>query len=313
MKNQYVQMLQEGDFLNDYFVATRKDLRNRQNGGKFLGMVFQDKTGDIGGVLWNNAIETAKLFEVGDVVSVRGKIQNYQGRLQVVVEQVLPLREGDYNAADLVAEAEDTAADWDNLLALLRSVKDPWLLKLLAAFINDEDFVARFRKAAAAKKWHHEYRGGLVRHCWEMGQIAETVCNIYPEINRDLLLTAVLLHDAGKVDEMTHDLVVDYTTAGKLIGHLQIGCDLVQEKIRGIEGFPETLRLELFHCILSHHGELENGSPMLPKTIEAIVLHHIDNLDAQAAAFKRIIREARANGQEWSDYQPLIARVIWAK
>ena len=313
MKSQYVHTLKEGDYVNDYFVATRKDLRNRQTGGKFLGMVFQDKTGDIGGVMWNNAIEIARVFEVGDVVSVRGRVQSYQGRLQIQVDQVLPLREGDFNSADLVAVNEDSEDNWEKFLAVLNSIKDPWLSKLRDLLLEDTAFIEEFRHAAAAKKWHHEYRGGLVRHCHEMATIAETMCVLYPDLNRDLLLLSVFLHDAGKVDEMTHDLVVDYTTAGKLIGHLQIGCDLVQEKMRLIEGFPEKLRLEILHCILSHHGELVNGSPMVPKTLEAIVLHHIDNLDAQAAAFTRIIREARANGQEWSEYQPLIERVVWAK
>ena len=146
-----------------------------------------------------------------------------------------------------------------------------------------------------------------------MARLAETTCELYPEIDRDLLLAGVLLHDIGKISEMSHELFVDYTNAGKLLGHLQIGADMAQEKMSAIDGFPEELRLQLLHFILSHHGELENGSPVLPKTIEAIVLHHIDNLDAQAAAFSRVIRETREKGQEWSDYLPLISRVIWTK
>mgnify|MGYP000396417355 FL=1 len=313
MKNQYVNKLQEGDFVNDYFVAVRKDLRPRQNGGKFLGMVFKDKTGDIGGVLWNNAVEVAKLFEVGDVVNVRGKVNTYQGRLQIQVDQVLPLRDTEYDAEDLISKAEDTTADLKALRKVLDSLKNTWLQELIKRFWADEDFMSQFKAAAAAKKWHHEYRGGLVRHCLEMARLAEAVCAVFPQLDRDLLLTGVFVHDIGKVAEMSHDLFVDYTNAGKLIGHLQIGCDMVQGKINLIEGFPETLRFQLLHMILSHHGEFQNGSPVLPKTLEAIVLHHIDNLDAQAAAFLRIIQEARDNGQEWSDYQPLIDRIIWAK
>lgn len=313
MKNQYVNRLQEGDFVNDYFVAVRKDLRPRQNGGKFLGMVFKDKTGDIGGVLWNNASEVAKLFEVGDVVNVRGKVNTYQGRLQIQVDQVLPLRDTEYDAADLISKAEDTTADLKALRDLMDSLKNTWLQELMKRFWEDEDFVSQFKTAAAAKKWHHEYRGGLVRHCLEMARLAEAVCTVFPQLDRDLLLTGVFVHDIGKIAEMSHDLFVDYTNAGKLIGHLQIGCDMVQAKINLIEGFPETLRFQLLHMILSHHGEFQNGSPVLPKTLEAIVLHHIDNLDAQTTAFLRIIQETRDNGQEWSDYQPLIDRIIWAK
>lgn len=313
MKNQYVNALQEGDYVNDYFVATRKDLRPKQSGGKFLGMVFQDRSGDIGGVMWNNAADVARLFEVGDVVNVRGRVSTYQNRLQIQVEQVLPLREGEFTADDLVSSSGNAKEDWSKLKALLETIQDPWLSKLNALFFADDEFIARFSQAAAGKKWHHEYRGGLVRHVYEMARIAMTVCELYPELDRDMLLTGVFLHDAGKIDEMTHGLAVDYTTAGKLIGHLQIGGDILQEKIRQIPNFPEKHRLQLLHMVLSHHGEYQNGAPILPKTLEAIVLHHIDNLDAQTAAITRVIRETRDRQQEWSEFLPLIDRVIWTK
>ncbi len=313
MKNQYVNTLQEGDHVNDYFVAARKDLRVKQDGGKFLGMVFKDKTGEIGAVMWNKAADTAKLFEVGDVVHVRALVSSYQGRLQLRVEQVLPLKEADYSIDDLVNKPDDAKDVQKAFSTILDSVKDPYCKALIDAFWSDETFQKVFVRATAAKKWHHEYSGGLLYHCYEMACIAEPLCALYPEINRDLLITAILLHDVGKLDEMNHDLAVEYTDAGKLLGHLHIGAEMVQRKIFAIPEFPERLRLELLHCILSHHGELINGSPVVPKTIEAIVLHHIDNLDAQTAAFSRIIRETREKGAEWSEYLPLIDRVVWAK
>ncbi len=313
MKRQYVNTLQEGDSVRDYFVATRKDLRAKQDGGKFLGMVFRDKTGEIGGILWNNATDTARLFEVGSVVQVVGKVTSYQGRLQLRVEQVTPLRDCDYSRADLVDMPENAAGALEELRNLLSVVKQPHMRRLIDAFWEDAAFLEAFGAAAAAKKWHHEFRGGLVRHCCEMARIALTMCELYPEMDQDILLTAVLLHDLGKIYEMSHDLHVDYTDAGKLVGHLQIGADMAQEKMRAIDGFPEPIRLHLVHCILSHHGSLENGSPVLPKSLEAVVLHHIDNLDAQASAVSRIIRETREKGQDWSEYVTLIDRVIWAK
>ncbi|MBI2431314.1 MAG: HD domain-containing protein [Candidatus Hydrogenedentes bacterium] len=313
MKNQFVSSLQEGDFVNDYFVAVRKDLRFRQTGGPFLGMVFKDRTGDMGGIMWNNAADVAKLFELGDVVNVRGRVSTYQNRLQIQVEQVLPLRETEYRLEDLILTASDPKEDLARLRALLDTVKNTWLQQLLQLFWQDTAFMQQFIAAVAAKKWHHEYRGGLARHCYEMARLAETMCELYPELDRDVLLTSVFLHDLGKLQEMTHDLAVDYTNEGKLLGHLQIGCDLAQVKMCQIPNFPNNLRLELLHCILSHHGELLNGSPVVPKTLEAIVLHHIDNLDAQAAAFSRIIRETREKKQEWSEFLPLIDRVIWTK
>jgi 3'-5' exoribonuclease len=313
MKRQFVQALQEGDTVNDYFVAVRKDLRSQQNGGKFLGMVFKDKSGEIGGILWNNAEGVARLFEVGDVVNVRGTINSYQDRLQVRVEQVLPLRDEEFDPEDLVFVPEDTGEVEQKFLAIMDTVQNEWLAQLIERFRNDGPFMERFRAAAAGKKWHHAFRGGLMLHCYEMARLAETMSELFPAMDRDLLLAAVFVHDIGKLDEMTQDLCVEYTTAGKLIGHLAIGANMVQRQIDAIEGFPETLRLQVLHCVLSHHGELINGSPVVPKTLEATVLYHIDNLDAQASAIDRIVAETAERGQAWSDYIPTIERPIWTK
>ena len=313
MKNQYVNTLQEGDIVNDVFVATRNDLRTKQDGGKFLGMVFKDRTGDIGGIMWNNAAEVSRQFSVGDVVSVKAKVNNYQGRLQLQVERVLPLRDGEYDVSDLVYTPENSEEDLKGVRAILDTVENTWIKQLLDAFWSDADFVARFTSAAAAKKWHHEYRGGLVRHTFEMCRIAETMCELYPNIDRDVLLAGVFLHDLGKLAEMSHDLCVEYTTTGRLLGHVQMGADRATEKMNAILDFPENLRLQILHCILSHHGELQYASPVVPKTLEAIVLHHIDNLDAQAAAYTRIVQQTKDKGQAWSDYMPLIDRMIWTK
>ncbi len=313
MKRQFVETLQEGDRINDYFLAVRKDVREQRNGGKFLGMVFKDKTGEIGGILWNNAASVAKLFELGDVVNVQGAVTSYQGRLQIRVDQVLPLREEEYDINDLsyVPEALDkTVAEF---VGIMRTVTNEWLAKLVDVFLSDEAFMASFSEAAAGKKWHHAYTGGLAQHCLELARLADALCTVFHNIDRDMLLTGVLVHDIGKIAEMSHGIFVDYTTPGKLLGHLAIGAEMVQERIRGIEGFPETLRLQVLHCVLSHHGELVNGSPVVPKTVEAMALHHLDNLGAQVDAFSRIADEARVRGQDWSEYIGLIDRPIWTK
>lgn len=313
MKKQFVESLQEGDVVNDYFVAVRRDLRDTQSGGKFLGMVFKDRTGEIGAVLWNNAVSVAALFEVGDVVNVRGSISSYQGRLQVRVDRVLPLKANEYDEADLVHVPPGAGEALGQLCEILDTFEDPWLTRLTQAFRDDEDFMTRFGAAAAGKKWHHASRGGLARHCYEMARIAETVCELYPNMDRDMLLTGVFLHDVGKLDEMSHDLFVEYTTAGKLIGHLQIGTDMVGRKIAAIDGFPEHIRLQVLHLILSHHGEQRLGSPVVPKTLEAMALFHIDNLDAQADALTRIVGTTKQRNEKWSEYIALIDRQIWTK
>ncbi len=313
MKRQYVETLQEGDTVNDYFVATRKDLRDQQKGGKFLGMVFKDKTGEIGGILWNNAASVARLFEIGDVVNVRGSITSYQDRLQIRVDQVLPMREEEYNLEDLVFTPEDTTSVLAEFQSILGNVQNEWLRKLMDAFFADQEFVKKFSGAAAGKKWHHAYRGGLVQHCTEIARLAMAACEIFPQVDRDVLLTGVLVHDIGKIEELSQEMFVDYTTPGKLLGHLAIGTEMVQRKIDAISGFPETLRLQVLHCVLSHHGEIVNGSPVVPKTLEALVLYHLDNLDAQTDAFTRLVAETRDKGQAWSEYIGMIDRQVWSK
>ncbi|MGI6458869.1 MAG: 3'-5' exoribonuclease YhaM family protein [Candidatus Hydrogenedentales bacterium] len=313
MKRQFVETLQEGDRINDYFLAVRKDLRDQRNGGKFLGLVFKDKTGEIGGILWNNATAVAKLFDLGDVVNVQGTVTSYQGRLQIRVDQVLPLRTGEFDLADLAYVPETLDKTLAEFTEIMRTVKNEWLARLINSFLDDEAFMGAFAEAAAGKKWHHAYTGGLAQHCLELAKLADAVCTIFPGVDRDILLTGILVHDIGKIEEMSHGMYVDYTTPGKLLGHLVIGADMVQERIRAIEGFPESLRLQVLHCILAHHGELVNGSPIVPKTVEAMVLHQIDNLGAQVDAFLRIVEETKLRGQDWSDYIGLIERPIWTK
>lgn len=313
MKTQFVASLQEGDAVNDYFVATRKDLRDTAKGSKFLGMVFKDKSGEVGGILWHNAEAVSKLFELGDVVNVRGTVATYQERLQVRVEQVLPLKDEEYNPADLVFVPENSGEVVEKFRAVYGTLGDPWLNQLCAAFLSDESFMEGFRSASAGKKWHHAYPGGLVQHCYEMARIADTVCELFPNVNRDLLLTGVFVHDIGKIKEMRHDLFIDYTTVGKLVGHIQLGWDMVRDKIEQIEGFPKALKMEVAHLVLSHHGELEQGSPVVPKTVEAIALFLIDNLDAQTDAFTRVAAETEEQGREWSDYIGMVGRQIWSK
>ncbi|MCP4642122.1 MAG: HDIG domain-containing protein, partial [bacterium] len=230
-KRQYVEALQEGDYVDDYFVAIRKDLREQQKGGKFLGMVFKDRTGEIGGILWTNAVAVARQFELGDVVNVRGNITSYQDRLQVRVEQVLPLREDEYSIDGLVFVPEDATNTFDQFCGMLDSVSNEWLSKLVTSFLEDEVFVDRFKAAAAGKKWHHANHGGLVLHCYEMAKLAQATAEVYPNVDLDLLLTAILLHDCGKLVELTQGLFVEYTDEGKLLGHLAIGAQMVQDRI----------------------------------------------------------------------------------
>ena len=242
---------------------------------------------------------------------MRGTVCSYQERTQIRVEQVLPLRAGEFDVADLVFVPENTTIVLDKFRAIMNTIKNEHIAQLVQSFLTDDSFMSRFSLAAAGKRWHHSFRGGLVQHCYEVARIAETMCDLIPQINRDLLLAGVFMHDIGKLIEMNHDLLVDYTTPGRLLGHIYIGAGMVQRKMDGVPNFPEHLRVQILHMILSHHGELVNGAPVLPKTLEAVVLYHCDNLDAQANAFERVINETKEKGQEWSEYFPTIDRQIW--
>lgn len=313
MKRQFVDMLQEGDVVNDYFVAVRKDLRDTQSGNKFLGCVFKDRTGEIGGMVWNNATGMAGQFELGQVVNVKATVTTYRDRLQLRVDQVLPLRDGEYDKADLVQVPDNLREVLDDFWALLDTVQNPWLKQLVQAFQQDGEFVDAFTGAAAGKGWHHAYRGGLAQHCLELARLSDAVCTVYPQLNRDIMLLGVLVHDIGKIEEMSQGLYIDYTTAGKLVGHIAQGVSIVERKIGTIPNFPDDLRLHLLHIVVSHHGEYAHGATVLPKTPEAIAFSKLDDLSAQVDAFTRVIEETHAKGEEWSQFLPLIDRQIHAK
>ncbi|MGC8845104.1 MAG: 3'-5' exoribonuclease YhaM family protein [Candidatus Hydrogenedens sp.] len=307
MKNQYISDLYEGNEVNDYFILTTKSIREQPSGDRFLGFVVRDKTGEMSGVLWDKPEETARRIEVGDIVVVKGTIKSYKDKLQIHATSIIPLGKEQYAKEDLILPEETNTKYLTELWAILDSIKNPWLKKLLQSIRNDTQLINTMQSIPAAKKWHHEIRGGLLRHCYELIKIASAVCELYPNVNKDLLITACFLHDIGKVHELTDNpMLIDYTDAGKLLGHLVIGAILISDKIQTIEGFPEDLRLHLLHCILAHHGELEKGSPVVPKTLEAMILHYLDNLDAQTYALTRIEKETLKKGDKWSEFINLI-------
>lgn len=314
MKYQYIADLHEGDQINDYFLLIRKDLREYPSGEKFLGFVLQDKTGEIGGILRENPIDVSQKLSVGDVVVVKGTVKLYKEQLQIQATTITTLSSEHYSIEDLLIPQEPIEKYQKEFWEILDSISNKWLKKLIEKIRSDSEIIQEFMKIPAAKKWHHNLRGGLLRHCYEMMKIAEVICQLYPNINRDLLITLCFLHDLGKIEELSiSNAFTEYTDSGKLIGHLVQGAILVEKKIDEIEGFPEDLRLQIVHGILSHHGDTEKGSPVVPKTLEAIVLHHIDFLDSQTNAISRIEKDTLGKGERWSEYLPLLSRQIWAK
>jgi 3'-5' exoribonuclease len=297
--------------IDDLFAVASKNLREYAR-GSFLSLTLADRSGTLPAVLWEDAEAMDRSLKPGDIVRVSGAVQSYNGAPQVKIDRIGFVDPGTVDLSDFRASLENPAEVEAKLRGLLSSVANPWLRKLIVAFLDDEAFLARFREAPAAKNWHHGFHGGLLLHTTELVELASVVAPLFPDADRDLLLTAAFLHDLGKIHELEGDLAIDYSTIGRLVGHIVLGNQMALDRMRDIEGFPPDLRMQLQHLILSHQGELAFASPVVPKTLEAILLHHMDDLNAQANAFRRVIRETRARESEWSDYQRIIERQIWA-
>jgi 3'-5' exoribonuclease len=300
MKDVYIADLakHENQFVTTYFAATQKQLRSSKNGSPYLALTLADRTGQIEARMWENVAESAPSFEAGDVVKVRAQVCRYQERLQLSIDRIRGAMESEYQLGDYVlATTRNVDAMWAELNVWIDSFSDPHLRALGRAFLDDEKIAVALREAPAAKSMHHAWLGGLLEHILSLMSIADLAARHYSEVNRDLLLTGVLLHDIGKLEELSWGLGFDYTMQGQLLGHITIGIGMVEKKIAGLPDFPGRLRLLVEHLILSHHGRYEFGSPKLPMTPEAILLHYLDDLDAKMQTVRSELARSEAAGR----------------
>ena len=292
-------------------VVARKDWRDSVN-GRFLLFQFSDKEGPLKGVLWQPTEEIDRDIQINDVVRIKGELKQYQGAFELHVGSIVKLGEKEYDAAQFVpVAAEETGELLRDVMAAVSSIGNEHLRALLDRIFADEEFKARFLRAPAARVWHHSYIGGLAHHVRDMAAIAMRTAEVYPEIDRDLLLCGVLVHDLGKVQELEVTNRIDYSDSGRLIGHIVLGVEFLDARMREIEGFPAELSLKLKHMVLSHHGSLEHGSPIVPMTIEAMLLHYIDNLDAQARGALQVLDKEPARPGKWTEYVKLLDRFMY--
>lgn len=314
MKSQYIEELKPGQVVRETFLLTRKIPKEKKDGGLYTQIEFSDRTGTIEGIAWDSASEDLKELAVGEFVFVVGNVSEYNGRLQIVVSSAHKISEAEIDPDDFLPRTEENI---DEVMAEIetyrKKVKNPYLKDLLDCFFSDESFLAKLRKAPAAKKAHHAYIGGLAVHTRNILRLINGVYNSYNFLNLDLLITAGLLHDIGKIYEYSYLKKIDHSTVGRLLGHIIIGYEMVIHKIEKIQNFPEDLKLKILHMILSHHGEFEWGSPILPCFPEALVLHFIDNLDSKIAMMREEFKKKRDDEREWSDYHPLLEREIYLK
>ena len=315
MKEQFIRDLKEGDRVLSFFLVKHKQLeafRDRTR-GQFLTLSLSDKTGQVLARVWERAPELAETFQEGDVVKVLGEAEEYLGRLQVIVDKLRPAKEDEYELEDFLPHTE---RDIEEMLTTVRetiaSVENPYLRALLDRFFADQEFVAAFCQAPSARRIHHAYLGGVLEHTVEVIQLCQTVLTLYPQINRDLLMTGALLHDVGKTQEFTYQRDIDYSDEGRLLGHVVLSERMITERMAEIPDFPPELALRLRHLVVSHHGRYEWGSPRRPKTLEACALHYIDNLDAQVNRFAQIIAARRDKTKPWTEYDTLLKRYLYA-
>jgi 3'-5' exoribonuclease len=319
MTRRFVKQLADGEAIEEVYLVTDKQLRANRNGNLYLQVDLADRTGTINGRQWNAGEPVFRSFDVGDFLQVRGKVQLFQGSMQIIlnhVERVQPEKVG----LDLGDFLPHTTQDIDELLKRLRGVllklDNPHLRALVECFLMDADFVRDFCRAPAGIKNHHAYLGGLLEHVVTLLDAAEKLLPLYPHLDRDLLLMGVFLHDVGKVRELTYGRSFGYSDEGQLIGHLVIGVEILSEKVARVpdltgEPFPTELLLRLKHMILAHHGTYEFGSPKLPMTPEAIALHYLDNFDAKVHSFTRDIREDRNALSAWTPFNPQTQRKLF--
>ena len=301
----YINELREGDNVAGIYLCKQKTIQKTKAGKTYYSLILQDKTGVIDTKIWelNNGIDN---FEQMDYIRIDGNVTSFQGSLQMNVRRLRRAREGEYLPQDYIpCSVYDIDKMYRELSDYVNSVQNPHLRKLLVAFFGDQDFAKEFKKHSAAKRVHHGFMGGLLEHTLHVTRLCAFYCDQYPVLNRDLLITAAICHDIGKIHELSDFPENDYTDEGQLIGHIVIGTMMVDEKIRTLAGFPPKLANELKHCILAHHGELEYGSPKKPALIEALALNYADNTDAKMESFMEALAEENRQSGEWRGYNKL--------
>ena len=287
----YIQELREGDSVNGIYLCRKKNSLVAKNGRAYDNVTLQDKTGSIDAKIWDPGSVGIEDFSELDYVDIIGEVTVYQKKLQLNIKRARKCREGEYNPEDYVpVSGKDTKAMYTELIQLANTVKNQWLRQLIIKFfVEDKVFIKQFQTSSAAKTVHHAFLGGLLEHTLGVMKMCNYMAETYTFLHRDLLLTAALFHDIGKTKELSGFPQNDYTDEGQLIGHIIIGVEMIDEKIREIDGFPPVLASELRHCILAHHGELEYGSPKKPAIAEAAALNFADNADAKLEIFKETL------------------------
>lgn len=312
MKTIFVDQITERQVVESTFLVRDKITAMAKNGKPYMTLKLMDRSGEVEGRIWDRVDQLSAMFDKDDFIQVFAKSSVYLGKMQLVVQNLKLVPEETVDLADFLPVSKRSQEEMrEELDHLLTSLQDPHITSLLRSFFDDHEFYARYSKAPAAKGMHHVYIGGLLEHSLAVTALACDVAVRYPQVNRDLLICGTLLHDVGKVVELSYQRSFDYTDEGKLLGHIIIGVQMIEDRVREIPGFPRELATMIKHLLLSHHGQYEYGSPKRPKFLEAVVLNFIDDLDSKInGVLSHIEKEPNREGN-WTNYHRLYDRYFY--
>jgi 3'-5' exoribonuclease len=314
MKSPYVSELEPNRVIQTSFLVHSKEIRQKKTGEFYLSMLLGDRTGDLDAKMWDNVQEVLDAFERDDFVKVKGLVQIFHNRPQLTVHKMRRMDDSEVDFGDYFPSSKrDPEEMWRELRGHVAGIANPHLKALLEAMLDDPDIALRYRRAPAAKQIHHAFLGGLIEHVLSLCTLAKLTAPHYPQVDGDLLLTGVILHDIGKIHELNYERGFSYSSEGQLLGHIHIGIRMVWDKLRGLPDFPPGLRSLVEHMILSHHGQLEFGSPKLPEFPEALLLHYLDDLDSKMECMRALIDNDRQVEGCFTTYNTALERVALKK
>lgn len=302
----YIRDLRENDVIkNEIYLCKSKQILTGKSGKTYASLVLQDKTGTIDAKIWDFGSEIEQ-YDAMDFVHIDARVTSFQDALQLNISKIYKGREGEYYPEDYFpVTSKDVEAMYHEIKGYVAMIKEQNLRSLAETFfVNNTEFIKQFKSHSAAKSVHHSFVGGLLEHTLSVVKLCEYYTTSYPILNKDLLITAALFHDIGKMYELSDFPANDYTDGGQLLGHIFIGANIVSNEIKKMNKFPVKLSNELIHCILAHHGELEYGSPKKPATAEAMALHFADNTDAKLQTLTELLASTDQK-TEWLGYQKL--------
>ena len=313
-KTRYVRDLRPSETITDYFLVQSKDVRLKKDGEPYLSMVLSDRTGRLEAKMWEGIEDVVGTFDSADFVKVQGLTQVYRQRPQITVQRLRRAEESEVRLADYIPHTDKNVDEmFSRLLATVDEMQNPYLKRLLKAFLDDEEIAARLKTAPAAKSLHHAFVGGLLEHITSLLELGSDVAGHYEFIDQDLLTTGIVLHDLGKIHELDAQRTFEYTDEGRLLGHITIVVRMLDRKCSAIEDFPPKLKLLLEHMILSHHGKYEFGSPKLPSFPEALALNYLDDLDSKLESMRAALADSPMEDGDWTAYSRSLQRFVLNK